>query len=354
MNKIAIIGAGLAGTACAYVLKNAGHEPVIYEGGDTLAGAASGNALGLYNPRFTAELNAVGHYYSSAFQRALKTFALLSRAGADIGWNACGALHLINDEKKDTRFTKMLESWGWPEDEMRIISAAEATDISGVVIERDALYLSQAGYVSPPKLCAAYAAGVEVKTNTKIESLSAIDADAVIIANGQGAKAFEETKHLPLNGVRGQITRVKATQASRKMQCNIQYGGYISPAIDAAKGQGWHMLGSTFQRWLDHDELIEEDNADNIAKLAQNVPALGAAFEVLDARAAVRTTAPDHFPVVGHVQDHIYISTAHGSHGIISTIEAAHLIASLIAEETPKLPEKTVEALSPLRYHPSA
>lgn len=51
--RIAIIGGGLAGTSCAYVLKQYGFEPVIYEAGDKLAYGASGNEVGLYNPRFS-------------------------------------------------------------------------------------------------------------------------------------------------------------------------------------------------------------------------------------------------------------------------------------------------------------
>lgn len=344
--KIAIIGGGLAGTACAYMLKQAGHEPIIYEAGPELAFKASGNPLGLYNPRFTAEYDAIGQYYASAFNSALQTFQQIP----DINWNACGALHFINDEKKQRRFAKMIENWRWPEDAMRIVSKEDASKLAGVEIDMECLFLSQAGYVSPDKLCHVFAGGVDAQLNTKIENLKDIDADAIIIASGQGVKHFEETAFLPIKAVRGQITRVKATHHSAQMQCNIQYGGYISPPTK----EGWHMLGSTFQRWLDHEELMEEDNADNLAKLGENVPHLVAGLEVLDARASLRTSVPDHFPVAGHLQDHIYISTAHGSHGLVSAIESAKLITKLIEQQTPELAQNTIDALSPLRYHSSA
>ena len=109
MKKVAIIGAGLAGCAAGYVLKQAGYEPVIYELGEKVAPAASGNLLGLFNPRLSAELTPEGRFYKAAFEKALDLFPTLE----GIDFNPCGALHLITDEKKENRFGKLLQNWGW-------------------------------------------------------------------------------------------------------------------------------------------------------------------------------------------------------------------------------------------------
>ena len=69
--RVAIIGAGLAGTALAYVLKQGGAEPVIYEASGNIASGASGNDVGLYNPRFTAEQGPEQAFYSDAFFKAI-------------------------------------------------------------------------------------------------------------------------------------------------------------------------------------------------------------------------------------------------------------------------------------------
>ena len=95
----------------------------------------------------------------------------------------------------------------------------------------------------------------------------------------------------------------------------------MTPEID-----GVHAVGSTFQRWLDHSQIIEKDDADNIGKLAKNIPSVAGDYRVLGHRAAVRTTTPDHMPIFGRFGD-IYMSTGHGSHGIVSSIYAAHRIA---------------------------
>ena len=106
--KIAIIGGGLAGTACAYVFRRAGLEPVLYEEAAALASAASGNEVGLYNPRFTAEKGPEQEFYAGAFFEALKVFGELD----GIDWNPYGALHLVNDEKKGKRFPQTARTWG--------------------------------------------------------------------------------------------------------------------------------------------------------------------------------------------------------------------------------------------------
>lgn len=308
--KAAIIGAGLAGTACAYVLKRQGFEVEIYEAGNAIAPDASGNPLGLYNPRLSGERT----FYADAFDLALKTFPSLD----GIEWNQCGSLHLITTEIREKRFAQAARNWNLG---MRIVDAREASEIAGVSLNHSALWLPQAGTVSPRKLCEAYAQDVKTHFNAKIESLPDIDADVIILANGYGVQKFFDLK---LGQVRGQITQIKANAASKNLKCNLCYGGYLSPEANGA-----HTLGATFQRWLSHSDIIEEDDADNIAKLKEVID-LGK-FEILDHRAALRTTSKDHFPVIGHIKDNIYVSAGHGSHGILSSLAGAHIIAAQIA-----------------------
>ena len=336
--KVAIIGGGLAGCAAAYVLKHAGAEPVIYESGERLASGASGNETGLYNPRFTAERNPQSDYYTSAFALALRIFPQLK----DIDWNPCGALHLINDEKKEKRFAQTVENWGWSSNNLRLVDMAEASDIAGADIQHDAMYLRRSGTVSPKKLCMAYAKDVEVRYES-VSSPDDIDADAVILACGPAVKEFYP--QLPIGTVRGQITVVEATQSSRDVKCSICYGGYFSPAAE-----GRHIVGSSFQRWLDHTELLDEDDEDNINKLAENVPGMEQGLKIVGRRAAIRATSKDHFPMVGRMEDGVYVSAAHGSHGILSSLMAAHLIADMILDRPYCLPNETVAALKPCRF----
>lgn len=319
--RIAIIGGGLAGTACAYILKQRGYDPVLYEAADTLAAGASGNVLGLYNPRLSVDLKPHGWYYKAAFELALSTFEALPA----IDWNPCGALHLITNEQKHIRYHKMVKSWGWPSAYMHLVSAPEASEIANISLTHDALFLPKSGYVSPHKLCHAYAKDIDIKLNTIITDLDDLSADIVILACGMGVLNFAVAQDLPLRPVAGQVTITAATRASAQLKTALCYGGYCTPTYD---GQN-HMIGATFHRHVTNTAIRAEDDQDNIEKLNAVCPDLGLK-NIIGHNTGIRTTSRHHTPVVKQLDKRTYISTAHGSHGILSTLSAAHMIADHI------------------------
>ncbi|MCC6597532.1 MAG: FAD-dependent 5-carboxymethylaminomethyl-2-thiouridine(34) oxidoreductase MnmC [Alphaproteobacteria bacterium] len=350
--RVAIIGAGLAGCALAYVLKNAGAEPVIYEAGDTLASGASGNPSGLYNPRLSATFSPEAEFYSGAFARALTVFSALtglslsqSVAQPDniLDWNPCGALHLLHNEKKDKQFTQTAQNW--PAPRMQLLEAQEASVIAGIEIRHRALYLPDSGTISPRKLCEFYAQGVEVHTNAPLSSAAAAGlegADILVLACGMGVSHFRP--EMPLRPVRGQLSFAKASLQSVKLRTNLCYSGHISAPL-----RGMHVLGSTFHKNVNHAHISPDDDAENLLKLEESIPALSG-LETEGSRAAVRTTSRDHFPVVGRLEDRLYISTAHGSHGILSTLLSAEIIAAMILGRPSPVSEKVRQRLSPARF----
>ena len=341
--RIAIVGGGLAGCAAAFELKRRGHEPVIYESNPSIADGASGNLTGLYNPRFGAEWTPQSQYFSKAFTLARDLFPTLG----DIDHDPTGCMHLINDEKKVIRYSKMLKSWGWGDDDMRITSAQETSDLCGVETEFEGLWLLHSGTVSPPKLCSAYIDGVEVHVNAQVDGLESLDADIVILAAGPALRAFEKTQSLGLGAVRGQVTMVKDTEQTASMKTNICYSGYMTKAQN-----GMHMIGSTFRRWLDHTDLIEQDDVDNIERMVGALPSFsGERFDIVSSRASVRTTARDHFPVVGQLDKKTFVTTAHGSHGILSSLMAAEILANMIEGKAQSVGDEVIAALSPDRFN---
>ena len=124
----------------------------------------------------------------------------------------------------------------------------------------------------------------------------------MVVANGMGAAGFLD---LPLKGVRGQVSYVRETALSRKLTTNLSYGRYFS----MARG-GVHTVGATFQRWLDHSDILAEDDAYNLEKLRDCLPALAEGLEIVGHRAAVRTTAPDYFPVIGRAREGCLLYTS--------------------------------------------
>ncbi|MCB9979725.1 MAG: FAD-dependent 5-carboxymethylaminomethyl-2-thiouridine(34) oxidoreductase MnmC [Rhodospirillales bacterium] len=348
--KIAIIGGGLAGTACAFVLKNAGYTPVIFEAADTLAAGASGNPVGMYNPRFFALRSPAAEFYMQAFTSVCEMFPKLK----NISHRPHGSLHLVTSEEKRQRFEKMITSWDWPPDKMRLVSAKEASDLAGLELPCGALWLPDAGTVSPVALCHAYAEGSTIRLQTPLRDLSAKndgwvvngeeEFDLVILACAAAVQHVPQASVLPVHTVRGQVTRLAATTHSEKLKTNLCYGGYLTPAA-----QGEHVCGSTFQKWLTHTDLLDEDDSYNLKMLHEQIPALHQLSLIEGGRASLRLASRDRLPFIGAIPSalcainesqrckksasdisNLYVSVAHGSHGIISSYGAAQLILQQI------------------------
>jgi tRNA 5-methylaminomethyl-2-thiouridine biosynthesis bifunctional protein len=328
--EIGILGAGLAGCASAYVLKQYGFNPVIYDP-NGIASGASGNPVGMINPRFSAFRNAESDFYTAAFAQAVRSLANVE------SFQKCGALHLLTDDDKRTKLTRTAENWKWHSGHMRMVEAKEASNIAGVELSHDALYLNDSAKINPSELCQWYVRDVEVRKERAPDNLEGFP----IYANGVGVA--DKFSDLPLHTVRGQISYVKSNGVSRNLKTNISYGGYITP-----ENNGIHVVGSTFQKWLTHTDVVEEDHIQVLDQLSSAIPTIGA-LEITGGRAALRTSSQDRFPVIG-LHERVLISTAHGSHGIASSLMGAHLIADILRGGIHGLGKSSINALCPGRF----
>jgi tRNA 5-methylaminomethyl-2-thiouridine biosynthesis bifunctional protein len=203
------------------------------------------------------------------------------------------------------------------------------------------------------------------------------DASVVIVATGTGTTAMEQLQWLPLQTIRGQITELPANDATGKLRAALCHEGYIAPAR-----AGIHSMGASFNINMSDPTPREEDNRDNLSKLATAVPGLAVSLDAinpgsLQGRVGYRCASPDYLPVVGpvpafnaFVEDFsalsknarqsiphrgsylpgLYINTAHGSRGLASTPITAELLASMICGEPLPFSRTLTRALSPARF----
>ncbi len=190
------------------------------------------------------------------------------------------------------------------------------------------MYLPNSGSVNVKKLCQYYAKDIEINYNCKITDYTQLDEDIVILCNAYAVSDFSGIDFLPLKKVRGQITKVKATPHSQNLKCNIHFGKYISTARD-----GIHHIGATFQPWEQNIDIVEKENFENIAGITEKIDDLADEdFEIVGAWAQYRCASKDHFPIVSRVphEKNVYTSLAFGSHGLVGSIQSAHILADLL------------------------
>jgi len=362
-----VIGGGLAGAASAWSLAARGWQVVLMERAAALAQGASGNPQGVLYARLAGRPSLLGELTLAGYAYSLRTLKALLPESDDT-WRACGVLQLALDEKTRTRQRELIEL-GLAASIVRQVDRAEAMTLAGLVLPAGGLYFPDAGWVQPGALVHALAAhpGIEVRTAVEVEALErdangvwrvlgARDvlgsAPVVVAAASTEVVRFSQLQHLPLHAVRGQITQLPETPASRSLRAVVCGDASITPAR-----AGLHSLGATFVHDFEDLALQESEHRQNLADLAAMAPALFDALgaDALDAaglqgRAAVRCTSPDRLPLAGEVESGLIVSTAHGSRGLISPPLCGEAIAAVLEDEPAPVSARLMAAVDPRRF----
>jgi tRNA 5-methylaminomethyl-2-thiouridine biosynthesis bifunctional protein len=391
--RAVVVGAGLAGTATAASLAARGWSVDLVDRHGTLAAEASGNPQGMLYARLSPHATALSELVGAGLQyscRLLPTLPL--EPGAD--WEPCGVVQLAYADDEARRHAQ-LAKLGWPAALLSHLDRADAAALAGIDVPSGGLLFPAAGWVHPPALCRTLANHPAIRLLLGREAMRlrrAVDgwavsdgtgdiaaAPVVVIAAAGASAAFAETRHLPLRLVRGQLSFVSATPASRALRTVLCGEGYVAPARN-----GQHSLGAT-HRFRDASiGLTTAEHGENLGKLARLAPALYAAIggdridpAQLPGRAALRCSAPDYLPIVGPVVDGtafatayapltrdatleleasspwidgLYVTTAHGSRGLVTAPLSGEIIAAHLEGEPPPLPRTLMEALHPSRF----
>ncbi len=333
--KVAVIGAGLAGASMAYHLKQYAIDVDVFEKESEVASHASGNLLGLLNPALTPTQQWKNKFYAGALSYARNLFREL-QAEHDIGYDPCGSIHILSDEKKRNRFEKIVLNAGWPDVLLRIISSEEATDIAGVDVPYESVYMPCAAKISPQKLVQAMLLNIKCYMNTTIDMWEKVEGeyrlharngdvfvgyDHLVLASGIDGVKVAELDIPTLKPIRGQVTYLKSPKIAQALNVNLCFGGYLS-VLDTET----LVTGATYDRGSKDNQHRIEDDQSNLDFLAQHFPKLASNLEITGGRAGVRVTTEDYMPYYGFSKKDptLYYSLAHRSHGVLSSQVSAY------------------------------
>lgn len=364
-----VVGAGLAGCATARALAARGWHCTVIDRLARPAGAASGNAGGLYH--------GVVHPHDGAHARFNRAAVLdLGRVLADlrtrhpIAGQAEGLLRL--DSAPLSRMAATLDALGLPADHVQALDATDAAALSGLPLTQPAWFYPGGGWLAPAEYAAALLAeageAVRWLGGREVARLQAagddpdqplwqaLDADGKLIAQAPVVVLANSLAALPLAGlparlasaIRGQTTLVPADTAGLPhARLPVAGAGYLLPPHD-----GWVLCGATHDAHDPDPQVRAADHAHNLAQLARlgglaQPPSVPAA--ALRGRVGWRCSTPDRLPLIGGVPDldrigadpamrldqprllprrpGLYVFTGLGSRGIAW----AHLGARLVA-----------------------
>lgn len=390
-----VVGGGIAGAAAAASLADRGLAVTLFERLPRLAGAASGNAQAVLYAKLSAHRTVRSNLFAQGYLHAARELAV--RLPDDgLAWSRCGVL-LLPESAADADRQRQLAVLAWPPSFLREVGREEAGVLAGVEVPTGGLHFGSGGWAHLPAFCAALVAHDRIELRLATEALrfrrdandrwvvsgqdDLATADLLVLATAADLLAFPSTAWLPLDVIRGQVTSVPATTASGRLRTVMSGEGYVTPAR-----AGHHAVGATFGL-RDADTAIREaDTIANLAMLGRLAPSLANALGAPDAasltgRASLRCVAPDHSPVVGGMIDDaeftsryralsidattrfsgaapwlpgLFVTVAHGSHGLISAPLAGEIVASLALGEPAPVASTTLRELAPTRFQARA
>ncbi len=388
--KALVIGAGLAGCASAESLAARGWQVTLLERHGDIAQEGSGNPQGVLYLKLSAHGTALSQLVISGFGY---TRRLLHNLQSGRDWDACGVLQIAFDNKEAARQAAL--SSAFASSLLRPVEHAEAEQLAGVALDSGGLFYPDAGWAHPPALCRWMIAhpAIEVIRHRQPVELRRMDkrwqaldgeellaeAPVVILAGAADVARFTQSAWLPLKRIRGQITGLPATERSATLRTVLCAKGYVAPPRD-----GLHTLGASFnfaQTDPTPSEAEHRSNLDMLEEISrdlyQRLQAANHEIADLQGRVAFRCTSPDYLPIVGPVADPalfadayavlgkdarqvpdtpcpwldgLYVNTAHGSRGLITTPLSGELLAAWLDGEPLPVPRAIAEACHPNRF----
>lgn len=397
MHEIIVIGAGLAGAWTARSLAERGTKVLVVDKAPKAAASASGNPVGVLYVKPGTEYTTATQVALLACQHARQRLTELKATENTENTNSsvqCGVLQLLQSDADNRYADKLLYEGNLSPEIVRLVTASESSAIANTEIPVAALFYPQCGKVYPRKLCEELLCHPNISTrfNCDIQELTRSaaadewhlrDADknilstnTVIIATASDAIKFEQTQHLPLKPIRGQIT--VSTKPSQQRLTTVLCGdGYAAETEDNNL-----CFGASFVLAETQTNICPAETDGNFNKLNRLSKKLYQEITNLPSnqftnRASVRTSTPDYLPIVGpvaidamirqkfgHLQkdsnyrfackgsyySNLYVNVGHGSKGLTTAPIAAEIISDYISNAPFSLGIKLTEALHPTRF----
>ncbi|HEX4917652.1 MAG TPA: FAD-dependent 5-carboxymethylaminomethyl-2-thiouridine(34) oxidoreductase MnmC [Limnobacter sp.] len=328
-SRVAVVGAGLAGSAVARALCGHGIEVHLYDAASGPAQGASGNWAGAFHPHITRGDSPLSQLTRLGFEHTLHALQTLTAQGLlkqGEDWGTPGHFQSLPHDET-ARMQETLGLLNFPTTLVQWVGPGQwpGTPLGG-------LYFPQGGWVRPVRWVEAnlQACGGLLHThfNARLNHLNTLasEYDAVVVAAAEHTLTLAPMAGAQLGMVKGQISVHRAAQPLPAVLSGETYA--IGP-----QGADWLVLGATYERPVGNMEPTHEADEHNVNRFKTafpNVP-LG---PLQDHRCAVRAVWHDRLPAIGPLpqadQTHacpVYLCTGFASRGLLWAAMAGHVLA---------------------------
>jgi tRNA 5-methylaminomethyl-2-thiouridine biosynthesis bifunctional protein len=394
MNEAIVIGAGLAGCSTAYSLAKRGWKVTVVEQADKICAGASGIAQLALRCRIFRSHSSMAEFFLHSYLFAIRQFNSLAEQQADFSWQNCGVLQLDSAFKERGQADKDTLRNLYNDEVLSYLSAEDAADLSALPTTSGGWLHREGGWLDPLSLCEALLnhQNINLHLNCKVtrltgrkrpakngwqltsESGNTLQADAVILASSHGADEYSQTRQLPLQKVRGQISLLPASVKSSSINTVVNGERSVFP-----EHNGTHTISASYSN-ASSLQARDDDNMKNLSAAARNfsdgtiIPSKDTAVKQ---QVALRCNSEDHLPIIGPAPDSdamkeiyaplqlnatakftergkyfpgLFLNVAHGSNGLASTALAGEYLASLMSGENLPLSREMINGLNPARF----
>ncbi len=361
-----VIGAGLAGAACAHALMRQGVQCTVIDARPGPAQASSGNPVGLFHGILHPGDGAHARFNRACALATQRLLRELNLPGLQWG------LLRLETTRDLAAMQALLDAQRLPPDYVQALDAHQAAAMSGLPGSHPAWFYPSGGALQPSSYVQALLQGAGTLYNCRVAALrpdgqgrwQALDAQGALLAEAPavvlagGHEGVSLLPALPLVRQRGQLTHLP--QAGTPMPVAGQ--GYA--VSDGAQGL-W--CGSTSDDEDTEPSLRERDQQHNIEQWQRLSGQAGMAGAPLAGRVAWRLLTPDRLPLVGGLPDTGYagrrdqarliprlpglaLCTAFGSRGITFAALCGEIVAAQITGAPCPVESSLLDAVDPARY----
>lgn len=312
-----IVGAGLAGCWLARTLAERGVRVCLIEQNNSVAVGASGNPAGIAKPFVTRTPSLAMQFYALAHDYLLQQLSLLKLA--EQTFIPCGVAQLVQRAyPTSTLYQRM--------------NAMQADQKIGHNSHSEAIFFASSGWLNPDKLCNLLVRHplIDLKLDQTLsgcrrnytvnqppgwtlhfEQHEQRHCNHLVLATGHSLSMLPETRELPVVPARGQLSRFELDLPGSAPSCIVNGKHYVIPDGNTV------LVGASFQRNIDHSQILENEHEQNRMGLARLLPDLQINPIALAGYAGVRATTPDRLPLIGPIPDwlqcsEIYARLRHG------------------------------------------